>query len=99
MHLKPPKVPKGWAAYMVRCSDGTLYSGATNDLLRRVLAHNAGKGARYTRSRLPVRLVYWVRAKNRSFALRKEAGLKAKSRAQKEELVRAITSRPVTRRR
>ncbi len=72
---------------MVRCSDGTLYSGATNDLLHRVAQHNAGKGARYTRSRLPVALIYWVKARNRSYALRKEAALKAKSRAEKEALL------------
>jgi putative endonuclease len=75
---------------MLRCSDGTFYSGATNDLVRRLMQHNAGKGARYTRSRLPVRLIYWVKAKNRSYALRKEAALKAKSRLEKEALLAEI---------
>lgn len=74
---------------MLRCSDGSLYSGATNDLLHRLSQHNAGKGARYTRSRLPVRLIYWVKARNRSYALRKEAALKAKSRPEKEALLLA----------
>lgn len=45
--------------YLLRCGDGTLYTGYTNDLKRRLAVHNAGKGAKYTRSRLPVDLVYW----------------------------------------
>ena len=47
--------------YLLRCSDGTLYTGCTNNLDRRLAAHNAGKGAKYTRSRRPVALVYWSR--------------------------------------
>src|SRR5208282_796481 len=49
---------KGWSVYMVRCRDGSLYTGITNDVPRRLAAHSAGKGAAYTRSRCPVRLVY-----------------------------------------
>ncbi|MBX7116835.1 MAG: GIY-YIG nuclease family protein [Myxococcaceae bacterium] len=75
---------------MVRCSDGSFYSGATNDLLHRVAQHNAGKGARYTRSRLPVALIYFEKARNRSYALKKEAALKAKTRAEKEALLLAL---------
>jgi putative endonuclease len=81
------KLRKGWLAYLLRCRDGSLYAGATNDVARRLLAHNSGKGARYTRSRRPVRLVFMVRARDRSDALRREAALKRLSRAEKLELL------------
>ena len=54
--------------YLLRCRDGTLYAGYTTDLTRRVAAHNAGKGAKYTRSRRPVVLVYWEACANKSSA-------------------------------
>lgn len=73
---------------MLRCRDGTLYTGATNNLERRVATHNRGRGAAYTRARLPVTLVYAEPAENRSAALRREAALKRLSRAQKLRLVR-----------
>lgn len=72
---------------MVRCVDGSLYTGCTNDLVKRVAAHNAGKGARYTRSRLPVELVWNVRVKDRSAALSREAKLKQLTRLEKLKLV------------
>lgn len=72
-----------WFVYMVRCADGSLYTGCTNDLAKRVAAHNAGTGARYTRSRRPVALVWSVRVKDRSAALRREAKVKGLSRAEK----------------
>lgn len=75
--------PRGWRVYILRCADGTLYTGATNDLPRRVLAHACGQGARYTRSRLPVALAWSVAARGRSGALRREAALKRLSRAEK----------------
>ena len=79
--------------YILRCSDGTLYTGITNDLERRLLAHRAGRASRYTRSRLPVRLVYTEqvkgRARGRGAALRRELEIKALSRAEKLELIRA----------
>jgi predicted GIY-YIG superfamily endonuclease len=59
-------IQERWFAYFVRCADGSLYCGMTNDLERRVAAHNAGRGARYTRSRLPVELVWKRRALTRS---------------------------------
>ena len=59
--------------YVVRCRDGTLYTGVTNDLERRVAAHNAGRGARYTRARGPVALVYREPAPNRGAAQRRFA--------------------------
>ena len=76
-----------WFAYFLRCADGSLYAGATNDLQRRVATHNAGKGARYTRSRLPVELVWKRRLATRSHALSLEATLKKLSRTQKLQLV------------
>jgi putative endonuclease len=72
-----------WHVYMVRCADDSLYTGCTNDLVRRVAAHNAGKGARYTRSRGPVTVVWSVRVKDRSAALSREAKVKQLSRAEK----------------
>jgi putative endonuclease len=79
----------GWHVYLLRCRDGTLYAGATNDLAGRLARHASGKGARYTRSRLPVTLVWSARARGRSGALRREAALKRLSRAEKLALVGA----------
>jgi len=81
--------PKGaWCVYMLRCADGTLYTGATNDLAARVARHGAGKGAAYTRSRLPVALAWWEDACDRSAALRREAAVKKLRRAAKIALAR-----------
>lgn len=73
--------------YMVRCSDGSLYTGWTNDLEKRVKCHNAGKGAKYTKPRLPVRLVYCESFDTKEAAMRREAAIKKLSKAKKEELV------------
>jgi putative endonuclease len=78
---------RGWHVYLLRCGDGTLYAGATNDLPGRLARHAAGKGARYTRSRLPVELAWSSRARDRAGALRREAALKRLSRAEKLLLV------------
>jgi putative endonuclease len=80
--------------YLLRCADGTLYAGVTNDTARRLAEHGAGAGARYTRSRLPVRLVYEERVRNRSAALRREAALRRLSRAEKLALVERAAARP-----
>lgn len=77
-----------WWVYMLRCVDGTLYTGATNDLEKRVKTHSLGKGARYTRARLPVRLVFQEKAKGRSAALKREAALKTLTRREKLKLIR-----------
>lgn len=77
-----------WMVYMLRCRDGSLYTGITNDLPRRLAAHHAGRGARYTRARLPVRLVYREARANRSAALRREAAIKRLPRAAKLALTR-----------
>ena len=73
--------------YLLRCSDGTLYTGCTNNLDRRLAAHNAGKGTKYTRSRRPGALVYWEQAADRSAALRRESAIKRLTRWQKLELI------------
>ena len=69
--------------YLVRCSDGTFYAGYAENLARRIAAHNAGKGAKYTRSRRPVELVYSEELPGKSEALRREAQLKKLSHAEK----------------
>ncbi len=72
-----------WCAYLLWCSDGSLYAGATNDLSARLSRHNAGKGARYTRSRGPVRLARVFYRADQGAALRCEAALKRLSRGEK----------------
>ena len=74
-----------WVVYLLRCADGTLYTGITTDVARRVAEHNgdAGLGARYTRSRRPVELVYVEDAPNRAAAARREAAIKRLDRARK----------------
>ena len=76
--------------YLLRCGDGTLYTGCTNDLRRRLAVHNAGKGAKYTRSRLPVSLVYWESLPDKSSALRRDSAIKRLSRAQKLSLIQSM---------
>lgn len=76
-----------WTVYVVECRDGSLYTGVTTDLARRLAAHRAGKGGAYTRSRLPVRLVYTERRRGRGAALSREAAIKRLPRAAKLALV------------
>ncbi|MGI5990566.1 MAG: GIY-YIG nuclease family protein [Lachnospiraceae bacterium] len=73
--------------YLLRCSDGTIYCGSTNNLERRVKAHNSGKGAKYTRTRRPVCLVYSETLASKSEALRREAALKKLTRGEKLALI------------
>jgi putative endonuclease len=84
---------RGWHVYLLRCRDGSLYCGATNDVAARLARHAAGKGARYTRSRLPVVLVVTWRARDRGDALRREAALKRLDRRGKVALVEATRAR------
>lgn len=72
--------------YMVECADGTYYTGWTVDVERRVKAHNAGRGAKYTRARRPVRLIYVEEHETKAEALRREAALKKLPRREKESL-------------
>jgi len=73
--------------YIVRCADGTLYTGYARDPKARVKVHNTGRGARYTSGRRPVRLLYVERFESVGDALRRERALKRRSRAQKEQLI------------
>ena len=73
--------------YIVRCADGTFYTGWTTDIVRRVAQHNAGRGARYTRVHRPVALVYREETPDRSAAMRREAAIKKLDRERKERLV------------
>lgn len=72
-----------WVCYLLECADATLYCGTTNDLVRRLAMHNAGAGAKYTRGRAPVRLVYSEPCPDKSAALRRERAIKALTRAEK----------------
>ncbi|MGE5577109.1 MAG: GIY-YIG nuclease family protein [Syntrophothermus sp.] len=76
--------------YIVRCRDGTFYAGYAVDLAKRVAQHNAGKGAKYTRGRRPVVLVYWEEFSSRSEAQRREKALQKRDRAEKARLVAAF---------
>ncbi len=73
--------------YILECADGTYYTGWTNDLEKRVQDHNEKKGAKYTRSRTPVRLVYREEFETKKEALQREAAIKRLSRAEKEALI------------
>jgi putative endonuclease len=77
-----------WYVYIVRCADRTLYTGVARDLNARVEAHNAGRGAKYTRARLPVKLIYQETAADRSAALKREHAIKRLSRAEKRALAK-----------
>lgn len=72
-----------WYVYILRCADQTLYTGITNRLQQRLHAHNAGKGAKYTKGRRPVHLLYWETCKDKSAALKREAAIKKMKRAEK----------------
>jgi putative endonuclease len=73
--------------YILQCADGSLYTGWTTDLEKRIIAHNSGNGARYTRGRVPVSLVYWEVQPTRSMAQRREENIKKLERCKKEELI------------
>ena len=73
--------------YMLQCADGTFYTGWTNDLPKRLKTHSAGKGGKYTRSRLPVKLVYAEEHEERAEAMRREVQIKRLSRKRKQALL------------
>lgn len=73
--------------YILRCSDGTLYTGWTNDLEKRLAAHNSGCGAKYTRTRLPVKVVYYESFEDKRDAMSREWHIKHMSRSEKLELI------------
>jgi putative endonuclease len=76
-----------WVVYILECSDGSLYTGITTDLARRITEHEQGNGARYTRGRGPFSLKYMEYCNNRAEASRREVSIKALSRAKKLELI------------
>ncbi|HIY19014.1 MAG TPA: GIY-YIG nuclease family protein [Candidatus Blautia avistercoris] len=74
--------------YLVRCADGTFYTGWTNNLEKRMKTHNEGKGAKYTRGKRPVELVYYEGYKTREEAMKREYEIKQLSRQEKEKLIK-----------
>ena len=81
------KLDENWFVYMVECSDGSIYTGISNNVSKRILAHNSGKGAKYTKTRTPVtlKLVKWVG--NRSEASKEEYRIKKLTRSKKINLI------------
>jgi len=79
-----------WKLYILRCSDGSLYTGITTDVEKRVAVHNSGKGAKYTRGRRPVELVYQEDCDDHSHALRRELKIKAMRKEEKYKLIDKI---------
>jgi putative endonuclease len=80
-------VENKWYLYILRCKDNTLYTGITTDLEKRLEAHRSGKGAKYTRGRTPLELVYREQCESHSHALKRELEVKALSRQAKEKLI------------
>ena len=76
-----------WYLYILRCKDGSLYTGITTDVEKRLEAHRSGKGAKYTRGRGPLKLVYREECADHSAALRREWEIKQLSREEKEKLI------------
>ena len=76
-----------WKLYILRCADGTLYTGITSDVTRRFEEHSSGKGAKYTRGRGPLELVYQEECGDKSTALKRELEIKGLSRQEKEKLL------------
>ena len=82
-----------WYLYILRCKDGSLYTGITTDVQKRLEAHRAGKGAKYTRGRGPLELVYREECGDHSAALKRELAVKAMTREQKQALIKACEVR------
>jgi len=82
----PPPDGRSWWVYILRCADGTLYTGIARDVAARLAQHRAGTGARYTRGRAPLELVYQEVAPSRSAATRREAAIKRRTRREKLQL-------------
>ena len=84
-----------WYVYILRCGDGTLYTGVTDNVERRLAAHRSGKGAKYTRGRGPLELVYQEEVPDKSAALRREIEIKRLTRQEKERLIESVKSLPL----
>ncbi len=78
---------KVYYVYILKCGDGTLYTGTTNEIGRRISAHNDGKGAKYTKGRLPVSLVYSEALETKSAALKREIQIKKMNKVRKVKLI------------
>jgi len=79
-----------WVCYLLRCADDTFYCGITNDMEKRLAAHNAGEGAKYTRGRIPVSVVYCETCADKSAALKREIKIKRLSRSAKQALLQGV---------
>jgi putative endonuclease len=89
--MSSPLASSPWCVYIVRCADDTLYTGIAKDLSERVAQHNTGRGAKYTRSRRPVELVYRETASSRSIALSRESAIKRLAATEKWALIASAT--------
>jgi predicted GIY-YIG superfamily endonuclease len=78
---------KSYQVYILECSDGTLYTGIARDAAARLIVHNSGKGAKYTKPRLPVRLLYTEPCPDKSTALKRERAIKKLTRSEKQSLI------------
>lgn len=85
---QPGKVRERWFVYILRCADGSVYTGVTKDVKRRCRQHNDGTASRYTRSRRPTKLVWQESHASKSSALKREDSIKAKTRREKWTLIR-----------
>jgi len=85
-------VSKIWYLYILECNDGSLYTGVTNDIPNRLEKHNAGKGAKYTRSHRPVKLIYFEECGSESAALKREIEIKSWRREKKQRLIKGFPS-------
>ncbi|MDG4476683.1 GIY-YIG nuclease family protein [Thiovibrio frasassiensis] len=91
--VPPPACQSAWFVYLVRCKDETLYCGIAKNLSRRLAEHNsADKGAKYTRGRRPVQLVYSETASSRTHATQREAQIKRLSRKEKMVLIQSVVA-------
>lgn len=79
-----------WYVYILRCGDGTLYTGITDDVGRRLAVHRSGKGAKYTRGRGPLKVVYTQEVPDKSAALKREIAIKKLTRQEKERLIKEV---------
>lgn len=89
---RDPRESSTWFVYILRCADGSLYTGISNRLDERLRAHAEGRGAKYTRSRLPIELIFRETRPDRSAALRREAEIKTYTRAEKMALIASTTA-------
>jgi putative endonuclease len=88
--MKKPK--STWHLYILECADGSLYTGITTDVSRRIKQHESGEGAKYTRGRAPLKLLYTKKFKSRSAASKRELEVKKMSREEKLDLIKALNS-------